>query len=228
MSEEEDGFVQAGQTQERSHRPRRRRPRYTSSSSDINPRKRQLNDWDVLRREHRFLREEGNERDGDRWSERVALRYYRKLYKEYALVDCSTSKKEGTIGLRWRTKQEVVVGKGQFVCGDIRCNEVDRLRSFELDFSYVENRKRKRALVKVRLCPTCHDRCTKSSRHESVRRKRKRRRRTSLVEKDEEKKNVFEGTKSPSRSIMKAKKKKKSKRRKHSKSTTTKTTTTTT
>ena len=38
-----------------------------------------------------------------------------KLFKEYAIADLSRHK-EGRVGLRWRT-QEVVSGRGQFICG---------------------------------------------------------------------------------------------------------------
>lgn len=39
-----------------------------------------------------------------------------KLFREYAVADLSRYK-EGKVGLRWRTQQEVVNGAGQFECG---------------------------------------------------------------------------------------------------------------
>ena len=57
-----------------------------------------------------------------RWARRIAKRYYDKLFKEYALADLSRYK-EGKIGFRWRTEAEVIRGKGQFICGNKRCNE---------------------------------------------------------------------------------------------------------
>ena len=49
------------------------------------------------------------------WEQRLAIRYYNRLFKEYALVDL-TSYKVNKIGIRWRTEKEVVDGKGQFTC----------------------------------------------------------------------------------------------------------------
>ena len=39
---------------------------------------------------------------------------------------------EGKLGMRWRTQQEVVAGKGQFVCGTRGCELHDGLASFEV------------------------------------------------------------------------------------------------
>lgn len=57
--------------------------------------------------------------------------------------------------MRWRTKAEVESGKGQFVCGGKKCDESAKLRSWETDFSYVEENEKKNVLVKLRLCPGC-------------------------------------------------------------------------
>ena len=43
---------------------------------------------------------------GRRWQRRLAKKYYDKLFKEYALADFSRYK-EGKVGFRWRTEQEV-------------------------------------------------------------------------------------------------------------------------
>lgn len=79
-----------------------------------------------------------------RWRRRLAKKYYDKLFKEYALADLKHYK-DGRIGFRWRTEQEVraeagqcsevecitlvclrthqvLEGKGQFVCGNKRCS----------------------------------------------------------------------------------------------------------
>ena len=59
------------------------------------------------------------------------------------------------MALRWRVEKEVIVGKGQFICANKRCDCRDNLTSWELNFAYVEDLKRKNALVKVRLCEQC-------------------------------------------------------------------------
>jgi protein FRA10AC1 len=117
-------------------------------------------DGDILREKHQFIRNEKEDQveGSNSWEVRMAMKYYRRLHKEYALVDLSRHKEE-KIGLRWRTESEVVSGKGQFECGNItpqkKCNARDSLHSFEVNFKYVEAGQVKNELVKVRLCPHC-------------------------------------------------------------------------
>lgn len=80
--------------------------------------------------------------------------------------------------MRWRTKEEVLAGKGQFSCANLSCRNREStldedpdnaekeggregLRGFELMFEYVEKGEKKNALVKVRVC----DECTAKLRH---------------------------------------------------------------
>lgn len=44
--------------------------------------------------------------------------------------------KQGKVGMRWRTKAEVLCGKGQFSCGAKGCEETRGLASFEVNFAY--------------------------------------------------------------------------------------------
>lgn len=53
------------------------------------------------------------------------------------------------IGLRWRTEKELIDGKGQFSCGNKRCTEKNDLKSWEVNFGYVEHKIKKNALVKL-------------------------------------------------------------------------------
>jgi protein FRA10AC1 len=75
--------------------------------------------------------------------------------------------------MRWRTKEEVLAGKGQFSCANLSCgnhestldedpddgtekeSKKEGLRGFELMFEYVEKNEKKNALVKVRVCDEC-------------------------------------------------------------------------
>ncbi|KAL2613765.1 hypothetical protein R1flu_025457 [Riccia fluitans] len=110
-------------------------------------------DLDTLRETYRFIRTE--EDDSERtWEQRLAKRYYEKLFKEYCIADMSRYK-ESKIGFRWRTEKEVISGKGQFVCGNRKCNEKEGLSSYEVNFSYYENGENRQALVKLRVCPRC-------------------------------------------------------------------------
>jgi len=101
----------------------------------------------------RFIRTEEDNDDED-WEKRMAKKYYDKLFKEYCLADL-TRYQEGQIGLRWRTQKEVFVGKGQFICGNKKCDTRQELCSYEVDFIYAEDGQKKNTLVKLRVCPPC-------------------------------------------------------------------------
>lgn len=91
------------------------------------------------------------------WEQRLAIRYYNRLFKEYALVDL-TYYKVNKIGMRWRTEKEVIDGKGQFTCGEVHCSNINTkdLCSFEVPFKYsTKDGQKKSTLVKVRLCGPC-------------------------------------------------------------------------
>ncbi|KAJ3182976.1 hypothetical protein HDU87_007398 [Geranomyces variabilis] len=112
-------------------------------------------DLDALKSKHRFLRSDADDETlSSSWASRVAKKYYDRLFKEYCLADLSRYK-SSQLALRWRTRTEVVSGKGQFSCGNIACTADANLRSWEVNFAYVEDGVRKNALVKVRLCEPC-------------------------------------------------------------------------
>lgn len=51
--------------------------------------------------------------------------------------------------MRWRIEREVVTGKGQFICGNKKCEEHAALKSWEVNFAYLEHSEKKNALVKL-------------------------------------------------------------------------------
>nr|CAD1822685.1 unnamed protein product [Ananas comosus var. bracteatus] len=110
-------------------------------------------DQDTLREGYRFILSEEDEMDST-WEKKLVKRYYDKLFKEYCIADMSQYKK-GKIGLRWRTEKEVILGKGQFICGNKKCDEKEGLGSYEVNFSYVEAGEQKQALVKLVACKRC-------------------------------------------------------------------------
>ncbi|KAM3912963.1 protein FRA10AC1 homolog [Leptodactylus fuscus] len=110
-------------------------------------------DLDVIRENHRFLWQEEDEEDMT-WEKKIAKKYYDKLFKEYCIADLSRYK-ENKFGFRWRVEKEVVSGKGQFFCGNKRCDEKEGLKSWEVNFGYMEQEEKRNALVKLRLCPEC-------------------------------------------------------------------------
>ncbi|KAJ1911387.1 hypothetical protein IWQ60_010160, partial [Tieghemiomyces parasiticus] len=113
-----------------------------------------VNEETILRQNHRFLRDEDEDPAALPWEERVARRYYDQLYREYCLCELRRYK-EGKLAMRWRTEAEVLSGKGESVCAALRCTSQEDLRSWEVPFDYVETGRPQRALVKLRLCPSC-------------------------------------------------------------------------
>ncbi|XP_011301313.1 protein FRA10AC1 homolog [Fopius arisanus] len=126
-------------------------------------------DHDVIRENHRFLWED--EEVADTWENRLARKYYDKLFKEYCICDLSYYK-HNKVALRWRTEKEVVVGKGQFECGNKKCNVKDGLRSWEVNFGYEEHGEKKNALVKLRLCPECSEKLNYKTKKREVKRQK--------------------------------------------------------
>ncbi|KAI9323292.1 hypothetical protein BX666DRAFT_1873352 [Dichotomocladium elegans] len=101
-----------------------------------------------------FVRSDDEDDENQSWEKRLAKKYYDRLFKEYAICELKYYK-DGKIALRWRTEREVIMGKGQFICASTRCEETNDLKSWEVNFGYVEDGHKKNELVKVRLCPDC-------------------------------------------------------------------------
>jgi protein FRA10AC1 len=57
--------------------------------------------------------------------------------------------------MRWRTREEVISGKGDSLCGNKACSELRNLSTYEVNFRYVEEGATKEALVKVKCCNQC-------------------------------------------------------------------------
>ncbi|URD82465.1 Folate-sensitive fragile site protein Fra10Ac1 [Musa troglodytarum] len=121
-------------------------------------------DQDTIREGYRFIISEDDDMEST-WEKRLVKRYYDKLFKEYCIADMSLYK-QGKIGLRWRTEKEVVSGKGQFICGNKKCNEKDGLGSYEVNFSYLEAGYNKQALVKLVACKGCAEKLAYRSKKE--------------------------------------------------------------
>lgn len=127
-------------------------------------------DFDVIKENHKFLWDEDDD-EPSTWEARLAKKYYDKLFKEYCICDL-TYYKYNKVALRWRTEKEVVVGKGQFECGNKKCNIKEGLRSWEVNFGYIEHGEKKNALVKLRLCPECSTKLNYRSQKREVKRKK--------------------------------------------------------
>jgi len=139
-------------------------------------------DIDVIREHHRLLWTEDD--DEQSWEVQLAKRYHDKLFKEYVIIDLSRYK-ENQFGMRWRIEAEVVTGKGQFVCANKKCSSVKKLRTWEVNFGYVEQNIKKNALIKCRLCHDCsyklnyhHKKKELTKKKKKSKRKKKRRKRS--------------------------------------------------
>ncbi|KAI1886872.1 hypothetical protein AGOR_G00200260 [Albula goreensis] len=130
-------------------------------------------DLDVVRENHRFLWRDEDEEDMT-WEKELAKKYYDKLFKEYCIADLSRYK-ENKFGFRWRVENEVVSGKGQFSCGNKRCEKQEGLKSWEVNFAYVEQGEKRNALVKLRLCPECSYKLNYHHKRKEVKSKKRRR-----------------------------------------------------
>ncbi|KAK6528477.1 hypothetical protein TWF281_009718 [Arthrobotrys megalospora] len=139
---------------------------------------------DLLEQEFEFLRDDSNESSANDTAKEIAKKYYDNLFREFALIELSRWR-EGQVALRWRTKQEVLQGLGQFTCASLTCprhasaptheeaidefrlddtrasntkseeGEGVELETFEMNFGYVEKGVKKNALVKVCVCQKC-------------------------------------------------------------------------
>lgn len=124
-------------------------------------------DYDVIRENHRFLWDIDDH--PDTWEAQLAKKYYDKLFKEYCICDLSMYK-ANKVAMRWRTEPELVSGRGQFTCGEKRCDCRDALKTWEVNFAYNEHGEKKNALVKLRLCPDCSSKLNYGSKKREVKR----------------------------------------------------------
>lgn len=69
-------------------------------------------DLDILKQNHRFLWDSDDESDESKlsWGDRIAKKYYDRLYKEYCICDLSRYE-ANKIAMRWRVEKEVILGK---------------------------------------------------------------------------------------------------------------------
>ena len=83
-------------------------------------------------------------------------KYYDSLYKDTAIIEFGDYRR-GQIGVRWRSKAEVLAGKGSSECANAKCSEKSRLSVYEVNFKYREAGETKSTLVKVRTCMLCSE-----------------------------------------------------------------------
>ena len=133
-------------------------------------------DEELLREEYQFIRSSDSSSSSAAATKRsssssqqqkmramaYAKKYEDKLFKEYAIADlsrvCESAEaqiRRKQVGMRWRTAEEVLRGKGQSICGAKGCDSESELTNYEVNFQYLEHGEMKQALVKLVLCPSC-------------------------------------------------------------------------
>lgn len=133
---------------------------------------------DILKKNHKFIRKEEND---DGWESKFARKVYSDLFKEYVVVDLSKYE-EKKVGMRFRTKNDVLSKKGENFgqCGEINCKSKGS-ELIETVFKYQENGELHHALVKIFLCGKCHEKLKEGTKEEiesrGKRKKKKKRKR---------------------------------------------------
>ncbi|CAA9986211.1 conserved protein, unknown function [Plasmodium knowlesi strain H] len=106
-----------------------------------------LDDYDVLKKKYQFVHDAAKENNS------LLQKYYKSICNKY--VVCYLSEyKEKKIGLRWRTEDEIVSGKGHMICSANDCENTD-LKTYEFLFRYDEGGIQKETKVKLRACMEC-------------------------------------------------------------------------
>lgn len=147
---------------------------YGGKIEDFASEKKVKTDFDVIQENHRFVWDNNDDSDvnSKTWGQKLAKKYYDKLFKEYCISDLSRYKQK-QFAMRWRTEKEVQNGKGQFSCGARKCEEEKGLKTWEVNFVYIEHGEKKNTLIKLRLCPDCSYRLNYHKKHKEIKRKEK-------------------------------------------------------
>ncbi|CRG98472.1 conserved protein, unknown function [Plasmodium relictum] len=106
-----------------------------------------LNDYDILKKKYNFIHDASNEKNS------LLQNYYNSICNKYVICDL-TRYREAKIGLRWRTEEEIIKGKGHIICSSKKCNNTD-LKTYEFLFEYIEGGEKKETNVNVRACMDC-------------------------------------------------------------------------
>jgi len=122
---------------------------------------RQRTERDILLSHHRFLATPTTDAS---YENALVAAYDNKLYKEFVLMSLSRWR-EGMVAMRWRTEEEVKMGKGVDMCAELECNK-EASDEQEVLFAYAEDGEQKEALVKARLCGRCREKLVRARERE--------------------------------------------------------------
>ncbi|SCD22403.1 conserved protein, unknown function [Plasmodium ovale] len=106
-----------------------------------------VTDYDILKKQYKFIHDASSEKNT------LLQKYYNSICNKYVICDLSKYK-ETKIGLRWRTEEEIIEGKGHIICASKKCNSTN-LKTYKFLFQYDEQGTQKQTTVKVRACMDC-------------------------------------------------------------------------
>ncbi|CZT62748.1 hypothetical protein PFMG_02361 [Plasmodium falciparum IGH-CR14] len=139
-----------------------------------------LSDYDILRKKYNFIHDVENEKNS------LLQNYYKSICNKYVICDLSKYK-ETKIGLRWRTEEEIIKGKGHVICSSKKCNNTD-LNTYEFLFQYIEQGIKKETNVKVRACMDCAYKLHYRKINKYLKKKEKEKKKKKIKEKKKRKK----------------------------------------
>ncbi|SBS79924.1 conserved protein, unknown function [Plasmodium ovale curtisi] len=95
-----------------------------------------VTDYDILKKQYKFIHDASSEKNT------LLQKYYNSICNKYVICDLSKYKetKVGVprgIGLRWRTEEEIIEGKGHIICASKKCNSTN-LKTYKFLFQYDE------------------------------------------------------------------------------------------
>ena len=101
------------------------------------------------------------------YDKKLLKQYQKQFIKDFGIVSFS---KDNKVGMRWRLKEEVRIGKGETMCAELDCKSsksndcefvTKGLRTLQTTFEYEESKIIKTAYVKLNLCINCFNKLKK-------------------------------------------------------------------
>ncbi|KAK4055554.1 hypothetical protein OIV83_000100 [Microbotryomycetes sp. JL201] len=118
------------------------------------PRPQTKTELDVIKEKHQFIRDTDVDPATLSWEDQLALKYYNSLFREFALINLKHYKSgqpDPELVDRALQVDDAIIDPEQMDKPLVRA----KLTEHEMHFGYVEDGKKKSALVKVVLCKDC-------------------------------------------------------------------------
>ncbi|GAW78978.1 hypothetical protein, conserved [Plasmodium gonderi] len=121
--------------------------RHLEKTKVENNQEKYLSDYDILKKKYQFVHDVSTENNS------LLQKYYKSICNKYVICYLDEYKVK-KIGLRWRTEEEIVSGKGHIICSSNECDNTN-LNTYEFMFRYSEEGIEKETKVKLRACMDC-------------------------------------------------------------------------